>query len=116
MNVNESWRTLENIIGITELKRKFNAYGWYDDDVFRIGKRDHWHGWYNECYDLVSIWPVSREGKTKLNEVVKVFTDQGWNVTPIINGGISLSYSTMTTEEVDKRCYENLLAGGRMSD
>ena len=114
--INVGWETLNNIVGC-KVKQKFSAYGWYEDVDLRISKDDNWTGWWNECYCLASIWAKTGSGRTKLTMIKSKFEKLGWTVnTGLINGGISLSFNTMTKEESKQKAYNNLINGGRMSD
>lgn len=116
-NINDRWTLLEEIIGIDKLKHKFDAYSRFTNEDWTIEKEEHWHGWWNENFDFVTIWAKSKDAKIKLQEIERVFAGRGWTIEDgIINGGICLTYKTMTAEESKKKAYDNLLNGGRMSD
>lgn len=110
------WELLEGVIGVN-LKNKFSAYGWWQDSDLKISKGEHWHGWWNECFDFVSIFPKSFDGRREIQEIADTFKANGWDIdTGLINGGISIHYCEMTAEESKQKAYNNLINGGRMSD
>lgn len=110
------WELLEEIIGIENLKHKFNAYGWYNGEHLRITKDEHWSGWWNDCFNFVTVFPKTYTGKRLVQRIGEAFTDNGYTVRACINQGISILYETMTAEESHKKAEQNLLSGGRMSD
>ena len=114
--INNRWKLLEYAIGDDDLKYKFNAYGWYQDENFRIYKDENWSGWWNECFNFVDIYPKTYHARVMLRLIAKRFEANGYTILPIINNGISIEYSTMTDAEVDEAVERNLLSGGRMSD
>ena len=115
--INNRWELLAEVVGNPNVKYEFSAYGWYTDGNIRMSKSEHWHGWWNDCFDFVDIWATSAKGKTILRKAAEVFLKHGYNIdTGLINGGISISYSTMTAEESHEKARRNLLNGGRMSD
>ena len=114
--INNRWKLLEQAIGVDGLKYKFNGYGWYDGEHVRVSKSEHWSGWWNDCYNFVSIFPKTYHGKRMLQSVSEVFAGNGYTIEHIINGGISIIYKTMTPQESHEKALQNLLNGGRMSD
>lgn len=114
--INNRWELLESVVGVSDLKRKFNAYGWYHDENLRISKDEHWSGWWNDCFNFVNIFPMSNLGVKMIVSIAKLFEKNGYSVEPIINGGASIHYRTMTSAESDEKAKQNLLNGGRMSD
>lgn len=114
--INNRWKLLEYAMGDDDLKYKFNAYGWYHDENFRISKNEHWSGCWNECFNFVDIFPTTCRGKTMLMLIAKRFEANGYTIRPIINNGISIVYQTMTQQESHEKAERNLLSGGRMSD
>lgn len=115
--IKNRWELLESATEIKDIKNKFSAYGWYNGLDLKISKSENWHGWWNECFDFVSIFPRSFEGREKIQKIAEVFKANGWDInTGLINNGISLSYCEMTPEESHRKAYNNLINGGRMSD
>lgn len=114
--INNRWKLLDGVLGIDCLKYKFDAYSWYQNQHVRISKNEYWSGWWNDCFNFVSIYPRTYHGKTMLKSVTEVFEKSGYTISPIVNGGISITYRTMTQQESDERAKRNLLSGGRMSD
>jgi len=113
--ISNRWALLETVIGIKNLKNKFNAYSWYNDNDWKISKSEHWCGWFNDNFDFVIIWAKSEKAKRMLDDIIKVFTDNEYDV-GLLGGGISIHYSTRTPQEVHEKAYNNLISGGRMSD
>lgn len=114
--IKNRWELLEQALGINELRDKFNAYRWYNDTHFHICKDDHWSGWWNDCYHFVTIFPETYHGKRVLQSVSEKFEENGYTILEAINGGISITYETMTQQESDEKAWRDLLNGGRMSD
>lgn len=114
--INNRWALLEQATELSCLRQKFNAYGWYNGEHLRITKDEHWSGWWNDCFNFVSIFPTTYHGKRVLQSVGDVFARNGYTISPIINGGISITYETMTPQESHEKARQNLLNGGRMSD
>ena len=114
--INNRWELLEQSIGIDDLMRKFNGYGWYNGEHVRISKDEHWSGWWNDCYNFVSIFPKTYCGKRMIQSISEAFAANGYKITPIINSGVSIIYETMTAQESHEKARQNLLSGGRMSD
>ena len=114
--IEHRWELLEQAIGVDDLRHKFNAYGWYNGEHLRITKDEHWSGWWNDCFNFVSIFPKTYHGKRMLQSVSEVFKGNGYMISPIINSGISITYETMTPQESHEKARQNLLNGGRMSD
>lgn len=114
--INNRWELLESIIHVPNLKSKFSAYHWYEDNDFRISKDEHWSGWFNDSFSFVSVWAKSAYGKRKLKEIEQKYRENGWSVDVLISNGIGLVYNTMTSEEIHAKAESNLLHGGRMSD
>lgn len=115
--IKNRWELLSEVLGNPNVKREFSAYGWYNDGHIRMSKSEHWHGWWNECFDFVSIFPTSVGGEKILQKAAEVFAKNGYTInTGLIDGGISISYNTMTAQESHEKAKRNLLNGGRMSD
>lgn len=114
--INNRWELLESVVRVPNIKSKFNAYQWYKGADFNMTKEEHWHGWWNECFDFVTVFPLTQKGKTIVQELRELFEKSGWEVHSVIQGGISLEYKTMTSEEVHTKAESNLRHGGRMSD
>lgn len=114
--IKNRWELLESVLGIADLKHKFNAYAWYVDENFRISKEEYWSGWWNDIYNFLTIYPKNYHGKLILQSVKEAFEKNGYTVTSAINNGISIMYATMTQKESDEKARRNLLNGGRMSD
>ena len=114
--INNRWKLLESVVGIEGIRDKFNAYGWYNDADLKITRDEHWYGWWNECFDFISIFPNSYRGKRTIQSVAEAFAKNGWTIEENINYGISIHYNTMTQEESHEKAVRNLLNGGRMSD
>lgn len=112
----EKWELLEKLVGISDIKHKFNAYGWYKDSDYTISESDHWSGWWNDYYNFVDIWGNTSTAQKELKNIAEQFKKTGYDINPIINNGISIGYSTMSAEESHKKAYDNLCHGGRMSD
>ena len=113
--ISNRWELLESIVGV-DTKKKFNAYGWYNDNDIKMSKDEHWCGWWNDCFDFISIFPNSYLGKRMVDRIAELFAENGWSIKPIVNSGISLHYETMTRKESDDKALRNLLNSGRMSD
>ena len=113
--INTRWILLADAIG-KDIKNKFNAYSWYTDSNIKASKSEHWCGWWNDCFDFVTLWPLSAYGVGVVKKAAQIFEQNGYTVRPAISGGISISYETMTAEESHQKAYDNLMNGGRMSD
>ena len=113
--IKNRWQLLACALG-KDIKREFSAYGWYSDGDIRVSKSEHWRGWWNDCFEFVTIFPLSEQGKRTIKRVSNLFAEQGYTISPAISGGISISYETMTAQESHEKARENLLNGGRMSD
>ncbi len=116
LGINNRWALLERVIGIDGLKGKFSPFGWYNDEHLKISKSEHWSGFWNDCFNFVSLFPNSHHGKMLLESISELFAENGYTISPIINGGISITYETMTPKESHEKARRNLLNGGRMSD
>lgn len=115
--IKNRWELLSEVLGNPNVKRDFSAYGWYQDGRIKMSKNEHWSGWWNDCFDFVDMWATSAKGKQLLQKAVEVFAENGYTIkTGLINGGISISYETMTAQESHEKAKRNLLNGGRMSD
>lgn len=114
--INNRWKLLESIVGVENLKSKFNAYGWYYNIHLKISKDEHWGGWWNDCFNFVDVFPKTDLGKELIQSITDVFTENGYTIQPIVNNGISIIYMTMTQQESHEKAKQNLLNGGRMSD
>lgn len=114
--INNRWELLESVVAVGDLRSKFNAYGWYNDTDVKISRDEHWCGWWNDCFNFISVFPNSYHGKRMIQSIAELFIGNGWSVEPIINNGISLCYKTMTQTESHEKAVRNLLNGGRMSD
>lgn len=113
--INNRWALLEQIVG-ENIKHKFSAYGWWHNEDLRISKDEHWSGWWNDCFEFVTVFPLTQNGKKIVAKMARLFTDHGYDVNRVINSGISVCYKTMTAEESYVKAKSNLLHGGRMSD
>lgn len=114
--IENRWELLESVVGVDNLKRKFNAYGWYHGEDFWISKDEHWCGWWNNVFNFVNVFPKTYRGSKIIETIARKFAEHGYTIQPIINNGISIVYETMTPEESDNKALRNLLNGGRMSD
>lgn len=113
--IKNRWELLESVLK-EDVKSKFNAYGWCDCCDVKLSRSEYWSGWWNDCFNFVTIFPKTRRGVLVVENIRKKFTQHGYNVSNVINRGISIEYLTMTAEESDAKAKRNLLNGGRMSD
>lgn len=110
------YELLANIIGVN-IKSKFSAYGWWENADLKISKDDNWSGWWNECFNFISVFPKSNKGEKQIQKIVDDFIANGWEInTGLINKGISIYYNEMTPQESKEKAFKNLINGGRMSD
>lgn len=114
--INNRWELLDRAVGVDGLRRRFNAYSWYNDDDLKISKDEHWCGFWNDCFDFVTVWPKTSAGMTIVRRIVEAFTDNGYTVESCVNNGVSIRYETMTAQESHDKARRNLLSGGRCSD
>ena len=114
--INNRWDLIEQATGVKDLKHKFNAYSWYNDCHLKISREEHWCGWWNDCFDFVTVFPKDNLGVKMMQTIRDLFTRNGYTVSDLINNGISIHYETMTAKESNDKATENLLSGGRMSD
>lgn len=114
--INNRWKLLESATHIDDLRNKFDAYGWYNDEHLKMSKDEHWSGWWNDCFNFISIFPNTYHGKLMIRSISNVFAENGYTIRAIINNGIDIVYSTMTQQESHEKAKRNLLNGGRMSD
>ena len=114
--IQNRWELLESVLG-KNIKHSFSAYSWYEDADLRISKSEHWSGWWNSCFNFISVWSRSAKGDKLKQRIAEAFSANGYAVnTRLINGGIGISFNTMTAEESRAKAERNLLNGGRMSD
>ena len=114
--ISTRWELLSDAVG-KDIKNQFSAYSWYQDDDIRVSKSEHWHGWWNDCFDFVSIWAKSAKGKRIVENAEQIFSNHGYTIQHgLIDNGIGIVYETMTEEESRQKAHENLIHGGRMSD
>ena len=114
--INNRWKLLEQAIGVDDLRHKFNAYGWYNGEHVRISRGEHWSGWWNDCFNFVTVFPNDYHGVVLKRRIAELFVENGYSVEDAISGGITIYYHTMTPEESHEKARQNLLNGGRMSD
>lgn len=114
--IKNRWKLLEETTNIIDIKHRFNAYSWYNDEHLRISREEYWCGWWNNVFNFVSVFPKDYHGKILIRAIRKSFADNGYTIKNICDNGISIMYMTMTKEESDEKARRNLLNGGRMSD
>lgn len=114
--ISNRWQLLESVVGVGDLKWKFNAYGWYHDENFKISMDEYWCGWWNDIFNFVDVFPKTDRVAKMIESIARKFAEHGYTIQPTINNGISIVYETMTPEESDEKAKRNLLNGGRMSD
>lgn len=112
--INNRWKLFSEATGMQ--KPKFNAYGWYECRDLRISRNEYWSGWWNDCFNFITVYPKTCYGKTIVENVSRVFTEHGYAISSVVNRGISIAFKTMTEEESRRKAERNLLNGGRMSD
>lgn len=116
LGISNRWSLLEQAVSIPDIKDKFSAYGWYQDNDIKISKNESYCGWHNEVFNFVSIWALSPLGRAKLVNAQNVFGANGYIFSTLIQGGIGIEYRFMSNDEVHKRLEQNFRNGGRMSD
>lgn len=101
-----------------------DAYGWGKTNLDGLiySYDNHYCGWWNECYNWITLQAKTIIRTETLDKIEKAFKNKRyWKVGGARNKygeyfSISLSYCEMTKEESHQKALDNLMNGGRMSD
>lgn len=105
---------------IKEKYGNFREYSYIENtNIYITNTRGYFSGWYNNVFNGLTFQlnVLNKHNLTILNDIEELYRENGWEISYILNGvSFQTYYNELSKEEQERKSYQSLINGGRMSD